>query len=101
MEAGLEPHPGFDLLSRRPDGKERAIEVKGRAGASGKVELSYNELSKAFNLQDAYWLYAVYGCATPTPFLWRVQNPFKKQLGDPSGSWLIDKAEIVQAAEMD
>ncbi|MBN1139685.1 MAG: DUF3883 domain-containing protein [Anaerolineae bacterium] len=99
MEAGMEAHPGFDLISERPGGEIRLIEVKGRAGTSGQVELSYNELIKACDRQDAYWLYAVYGCATPSPFLWRVRNPFKKQLGGPSGSWSIDKAEIVQAAE--
>ena len=100
MEAGLEPHPGVDLISERPGGEARLIEVKGRASTSGKVELSYSELVKACDRQDDYWLYAVYGCATPAPFLWRVQNPFKKQLGGPSGSWLIDKTEIVEAAEI-
>ena len=97
--AGLEDHPGFDLLSWRPDGGERAIEVKGRAQASGKVELSENEWIKACNHQNRYWLYVVYGCATPQPRLWRVQNPFAKQLGAPKGGWVIDKHEIVGAAE--
>jgi superfamily II DNA or RNA helicase/DNA-binding XRE family transcriptional regulator len=97
--AGLEDNPGFDLLSWRPDGGERAIEVKGRAQASGKVELSENEWIKACNHQNRYWLYVVYGCATPQPRLWRVQNPFAKQLGAPKGGWVIDKHEIVNAAE--
>jgi len=97
--AGLEDHPGFDLLSWRLDGEERAIEVKGRAQMSGKVELSDNEWIKAYNNQDRYWLYVAYGCAAPQPRLWRVQNPFAKQLGAPKGGWVIDKHEIVDAAE--
>ena len=38
-------------------------------------------------------------CATPAPSWLRVQNPFQRHLGGPSGSWLIDKTELVQAAE--
>jgi hypothetical protein len=33
--AGLTERPGFDLLSRRPEGEELAIEVKGRARIGG------------------------------------------------------------------
>ena len=36
--AGLPDNPGFDLLSIRPGGEKRAIEVKGRAGV-GDVEV--------------------------------------------------------------
>jgi len=98
--AGLLDYPGYDMLSYRPDGEIRQIEVKGRAGTSGRVELSQNEWMAACSTQDAYWLYAVYGCATPTPVLLRVQNPFIKQLGAPKEGWVIDKQEIVDAAEM-
>ena len=97
--AGLVDYPGFDVLSYRPGGEIRQIEVKGRAGSYGKVELSQNEWLTACNAQDAYWLYAVYGCATPTPTLLRVQNPFVKQLGAPKEGWVIDKQEIIEAAE--
>ena len=97
--AGLTDNPGFDMLSYRPGGEIRQIEVKGRAGASGKVELSRNEWIAACTNEAAYWLYAVYGCATPTPTLLRVQNPFNKQLGMPKEGWMIDKQEIVAAAE--
>jgi hypothetical protein len=37
--AGLPENPGFDLLSARPDGSKRSIEVKGLAG-TGQVEVS-------------------------------------------------------------
>ena len=42
--AGLGDHPGFDLFSRRPDGSELAIEVKGRA-QPGDIDISENEWS--------------------------------------------------------
>ena len=54
--AGLADWPGFDLLSVRPGGEWRAIEVKGRAGVG---EISENEWAKACNLRESYWLYAV------------------------------------------
>ena len=104
--AGLTAWPGFDLLSRHPasshdpvegscqgDSKiswthfrlvdpnercaERAIEVKGRAG-TGNIEMSENEWTRACNLRDRYWLYVVFDCATPSPRLVRVRDPFAK-----------------------
>ncbi len=42
---GLNDYPGFDLFSRRPDGTEHAIEVKGRAREGG-IEISENEWSQ-------------------------------------------------------
>ncbi len=98
MAAGLEPHPGFDLLSRRPDGEERAIEVKGRARV-GDVELKENEWIKACNHQDHYWLYVVYNCATPQPQLWRVRNPFQSLVARVKGDVIVDEQEIFEAAE--
>ena len=82
--AGLADWPGFDLKSRHPtdaDGfaKERAIEVKGRAG-SGNIEMTENEWARACNLRDDYWLYVVFDCATPRPRLVRVRDPFAKLL---------------------
>ena len=56
--AGLWDYPGFDLLSRRPDGEERAIEVKGRA-QSGSIRISDNEWSAACNRRKDFWLYVV------------------------------------------
>ena len=100
-ETGLEDYPGFDLLSYRPDGEERAIEVKGRTRTSASVELEENEWVKACTLQDRYWLYAVYGCALPQSqreFL-RVQNPFANLIGKPRGGMVFNKQQVVDAAE--
>ncbi len=95
--AGLPDNPGFDLLSIRPENVKRAIEVKGRAG-TGDVEVSANEWAKACNLRDGYWLYAVYDCATPTPRLVRVQDPFGRLLANSKGSVLIGPREVGEAA---
>jgi hypothetical protein len=74
---GLTERPGFDLLSMRPSGEERAIEVKGRA-AIGDSELTENEWAKACNLRDRYWLYVVYECASPHPRLLRVARSVRQ-----------------------
>lgn len=95
--AGLPDNPGFDLLSIRSDKEKLAIEVKGRAG-TGDVEVSANEWAKACNLRDDYWLYAVYDCATPSPRLVRVQDPFGRLLAKSKGSVLIGAREIGEAA---
>jgi superfamily II DNA or RNA helicase len=95
--AGLTPNPGFDLLSSRVEGK-RAIEVKGRAG-EGDVELTENEWVQACNHRDRYWLYVVFGCATPCPQLLRVQDPFGKLIVKAKGSVVIGRAEILRAAD--
>ena len=49
------------------------IEVKGRAQV-GEVALTSNEFKTAQRLQDDYWLYVVYNCAT-SPALHAIQNP--------------------------
>lgn len=95
--AGLPENPGFDLLSTYPSGEKRAIEVKGRA-ETGEVEVSANEWAKACNMRQGYWLYAVYDCATPTPRLVRVQDPFGRLLAKAKGSVLISAKEIFSAA---
>ncbi len=95
--AGLPDNPGFDLLSIRPGNERRAIEVKGRA-AIGDVEVSANEWAKACNMRDGYWLYAVYECATPSPRLVRVQDPFGRILAKLKGSVLISAKELQSAA---
>jgi len=88
--AGLPDHPGFDVLSIRAGNERRCIEVKGRAGA-GEIEVTDNEWARACNLRSDYWLYAVYHCATPTPQMVRVQDPFDKLLVRP-----FTKTQIVQ-----
>ncbi|MHB8898941.1 MAG: protein NO VEIN domain-containing protein, partial [Thermoguttaceae bacterium] len=95
--AGLTDNPGFDLLSIRPGGERRAIEVKGRAGV-GDVEVSSNEWARAANLRDGYWLYAVYDCATSAPRLMRVRDPFGRLLAKAKGSMLISVSQMQQVA---
>ncbi len=72
-------------------------EVNGREG-TGDVEVSANEWAKACNLRDGCWLYAVYDCATPSPRLVRVQDPFGRLLAKSKGSVLIGAREIAEAA---
>jgi len=95
--AGLSDWPGFDLLSTRPDGSRRCIEVKGRADV-GDVEVSENEWAKACTLRREYWLYAVFSCASATPRLMRVPDPFAELLVRAKGGVKIDYREIASAA---
>jgi len=88
--AGLPDHPGFDVLSIRPDNERLCIEVKGRAG-TGEIEVTDNEWARACNLRADYWLYAIYHCATPTPQMVRVQDPFEKLLVRP-----FTKTQVVE-----
>ena len=97
-KAGLPDNPGFDLLSIRQGNVKRAIEVKGRA-EMGDVEVSANEWAKACNMRDGYWLYAVYNCATPSPRLVRVKDPFGRLLAKMKGSVLISPREIIDAQD--
>lgn len=99
LAAGLTAHPGFDLLSKHPEGRELAIEVKGRVGV-GDVELTENEWAKACNLRERYWLYVVYDCGSPRPRLLRVQDPFKKLLVRARGGVVIDEQQVLIAAEL-
>lgn len=96
LAAGLTANPGFDLLSISPDGRRRAIEVKGRAN-TGDVEVTSNEWARAANLRDEYWLYAVYDCASPAPRLARVQDPFGNLLAKSKGSMLISARQVFDA----
>ena len=95
--AGLRENPGFDLISKRPDGTQRYIEVKGRARV-GEVEISDNEWGAAVNLRDNYWLYVVYDCATPRPQVMRVKDPFGNLLIQSRGVRIAEN-EIFKAAE--
>jgi len=94
----LDQWPGFDLLSRRRDGEQRCIEVKGRR-AVGDVELKENEWAKAANLREEYWLYVVYDCAAAHPRLLRVADPFATLLVRAKGGVVIDEASVFGAAE--
>ena len=98
--AGLSDWPGFDLLSRYHDGKVRSIEVKGRAGRSA-VRMELNEWKQACNLGERYWLYVVFGCATPEPQLYRVRDPFRSLLASEYGAsaFMISVGNVVKAAD--
>ena len=77
--AGLADWPGFDLVSTRPGGETRNIEVKDRVGR-GSIQIEENEWKQACHLGERYWLYVVFDCGTPHPHLVRVQNPFGRFL---------------------
>lgn len=96
---GLDDRCGFDLHVRRGDGTTIAVEVKGRM-RGGEIELSPNEWAKACNLQERYWLYVVYDCATSHPRLVRVQNPFAKLVAKGAGV-VINAGQVYAAAEGD
>jgi len=98
--AGLGDWPGFDLLSVRNRIDDRAIEVKGRADV-GHAELSENEWARACILRERYWLYVVYDCASATPRLFRVQDPFGRLVARERGGVIIEESEIFKAAESD
>lgn len=90
---GLPDHPGFDVFSHRKSGGRRCIEVKGRAG-TGEIQVTDNEWARACNLRQDYWLYVVYHCATSTPQIVRVQDPFDKLLVKP-----FKKTQIVESVQ--
>jgi SNF2 family DNA or RNA helicase len=95
--AGLPDYPGFDLLSIRSNGERRSIEVKGRAEV-GSIEISANEWAKACNLGKSYWLYVVFSCASESPTLYRVQDPFNSLIAKSKGSLLIDQQQVLELA---
>ena len=98
--AGLSNWPGFDLLATHPNGEIRRIEVKGRAGRDA-VQMENNEWTQACHLGGRYWLYVVFDCATATPQLQRVQDPFNRLFARSVGSaaFAIAASAIVEAAE--
>jgi hypothetical protein len=98
LDASLPKHPGFDILSKRSNGEDRLIEVKGRAGL-GEVELTENEWIKACNLRERYWLYVVYDCASARPQLLRVNDPFSKLIMKNKGSVIINQSSIFASSE--
>ena len=96
--AGLNtPWPGFDILSHRPDGKRRCIEIKGRARL-GNVHISTTEWAAAANRREEYWLYAVFDCGTAAPRLVAVQDPFAK-LVEKAAGFELEVADILAAGE--
>jgi hypothetical protein len=77
----------------------RAIEVKGRASVED-IELTENEWNRACNSRDKYWLYVVFDCGTPSPRLFRVQDPFRKLIATAKGGVIIDETDIMKMGQM-
>ncbi len=96
---GLSDYPGFDLLSKRPGGDLRGIEVKGRARV-GEVELSENERAKAATLRSGYWLHVVFDCATESPRLHPVRDPFGTLLMHSHTSVIVAAEEILRHTDI-
>ena len=124
--AGLSNWPGFDLLATHPPGgargnpsqekslqpgsarghpsqeksQVRCIEVKGRAGR-GAVQMEANEWKQACHLGERYWLYVVFDCATPSPQLVRVRDPFHQLLASSRGTsaYSISAKSLLAAAD--
>ena len=63
--------------------------------------MELNEWKQACNLGERYWLYVVFGCATPEPRLYRVRDPFRNLLAsEHSASALtITVGNIVKVAD--
>ena len=99
-QAGLPDWPGFDLLATKSRGETRCIEVKGRAGRSS-IQMEANEWKQACHLGEQYWLYAVFDCATPSPRLVRVRDPFHKLLTHQrsTAAYTISAKALAEAAE--
>ena len=91
------PWPGFDVLSHRPEGKRRCIEIKGRA-RQGNIHISTNEWAAAANRREEYWLYAVFDCASAAPRLVAVQDPFAK-LVEKAAGFELNANDILAAGE--
>lgn len=90
--------PGFDLLSYRPGGERRCIEVKGRA-AVGNIHISANEWASAANRRKNYWLYAVFNCASSAPQMVAVQDPFA-ELVEKAAGFELNANDIYAVGEM-
>lgn len=97
LAAGLGEYPGFDLLSKRTAGEDRAIEVKGRAGV-GEIELTENEWARACNERGRYWLYVVFDCGTASPRLFKIRDPFGNLIVGAKGSVVIQSQSILAVA---
>ncbi len=96
--AGFSAWPGFDLWARHPDGRERLVEVKGRA-ARGEVLVSDNEWAKACNQRDTYWLYVVWDCASAHPYALAIADPFGSLLAKTQGGVAVPAGEILRASQ--
>ena len=60
-----------------------------------------SEWKQACHLEDRYWLYVVFDCATPEPRLVRVRDPFNRLLAKSreSTAYVISPRSLIDAAE--
>lgn len=95
-----DPYAGYDIASfdgpLSGAGHDRFIEVKATSGTSPRFIWSSNEVEKALEYGNTYWIYLwtdVYGSKT----LHTIQNPYVKMFksGDPKpkpASYLVNKS---------
>ena len=88
------------MLSGHGEGTPRCIEVRGHVG-DGAIHMEANEWKQACHLGARYWLYVVFDCATPTPRLVRVRDPFAKLLTSrrDAAAYAISAAALRVAAK--
>ena len=96
--AGLPDHPGFDLLSVDADGGKRCIEVKGRAGRSA-IWMELNEWKAACHLDEEYWLYVVFDCASSSPTLVRIADPATQFFARATTRLRISAGDLLEAGK--
>lgn len=73
---------GYDVLSFKPNGEEKHIEVKGvkaKPQKSFRFFISANEIDVAKS-DRSYFLYIVFSCLTINPLVYEMPNPFKSKI---------------------
>jgi len=88
---------GYDLKSYI-DFDVRFIEVKGKA-ETGEILLTDNEMTKAKELKDYYYLYIVLNCSSEFPKLYRIKNPANNlhfNYNSSTNKYSISSSEIIE-----
>lgn len=88
---------GYDIKSSSPK-ETRFIEVKGKS-ESGDIEVTINEWDNAKELENNYFLYVVFNCASTSPILYVIQNPtaaLKHDLNRSGDKYIIPSYEITK-----
>jgi len=86
---------GYDISSSDSN-VTRFIEVKGR-GDTGDIELTQNEMNKAKECGNNYFLYVVFNINSDYPNLYIVQNPANKlnaSFDSYNKKYIVSKYEI-------
>jgi len=78
----VDAYAGYDILSFNGKNSsyfhDRRIEVKGTSGSSPYFYWSGNEITKAKEYADSYWIYLWLNVGSKTPELHRIQNPYEE-----------------------